>query len=80
MTGPEGRNATTDELPTQRRVRPAGEWNHYYVRAINGEVRVWVNGEEVNGGRDCSPATGYLALEAEGSRVEFRNLRIRELP
>ena len=67
-------------FPTQRLTRPAGEWNHYYIRAINGEVRLWVNGAEVNGGTACSPATGYLALEAEGAKVEFRNLRIRELP
>jgi hypothetical protein len=67
-------------FPTRRLVRAAGQWNHYYVRAINGEVRLWVNGEEVSGGSKCSPAQGYLALEAEGAKVEFRNLRIRELP
>jgi len=67
-------------FPTRRLTRPVGEWNHYYVRAINGEVRLWVNGEEVNGGTKCQPATGYLALEAEGARVEYRNLRLRELP
>jgi len=71
---------STRSFPTQRRVRPHGEWNHYYVRAINGEVRLWVNGVEVTGGRGCVPATGYLALEAEGAPVEFRNLRLRELP
>jgi hypothetical protein len=67
-------------FPTKRRTRGVGEWNHYYIRAINGEVRLWVNGEEVNAGSQCEPATGYLALEAEGSAVEFRNLRIRRLP
>ena len=67
-------------FPTDRLTKPAGEWNHYYIRAINGEVRLWVNGEEVNGGTKCSPATGYLALESEGALVEFRNLRLRELP
>lgn len=67
-------------FPTRRLVRPHGEWNHYYVRAINGEVRLWVNGEEVAGGSRCTPAQGYLALEAEGAPVEFRNLRLRELP
>jgi hypothetical protein len=56
-----------------------GEWNSYYVRAINGEVRLWVNGEEVSGGRDADPRAGYLCVEAEGSPVEFRNLRIREV-
>jgi hypothetical protein len=56
------------------------EWNHYYVRAINGEVRLWVNGEEVSGGSGCDPSKGYLCLESEGSPVEFKNIRIRELP
>lgn len=67
-------------FPSKRLSKGVGEWNHYYVRAINGEVRLWVNGEEVSGGTGCTPATGYLALESEGSPVEFRNLRIRELP
>jgi hypothetical protein len=67
-------------FPTKQLVKPSGEWNHYYVRAINGEVRLWVNGEEVSGGTACKPSTGYLCLESEGSPVDFRNLRIRELP
>ena len=56
-----------------------GEWNHYYVRAINGELRLWVNGEEVSGGSGAEPRAGYLCLEAEGSPVEFRNIRVREV-
>jgi hypothetical protein len=67
-------------FPRERHVRPSPEWNHYYVRAINGEVRLWVNGVEVSGGTECTPSTGYLCLESEGAPVEFRNLRIRELP
>ena len=67
-------------FPTQETTRDTGEWNHYYIRAINGEVRLWVNGVEVSGGNQCSPATGYLALESEGSPIDFRGLRIRELP
>ena len=47
---------------------------------INGEVRLWVNGEEVSGGNHCEPRSGFLCLESEGSPVEFRGLRIRELP
>ncbi|MAG57787.1 MAG: hypothetical protein CMJ83_15985 [Planctomycetes bacterium] len=75
-----GKPKSTRSFPTKRLTRRAGQWNHYYIRAINGEVRLWVNGEEVNGGNHCQPATGYLALEAEGASVEYRNLRIRELP
>jgi lysophospholipase L1-like esterase/poly(3-hydroxybutyrate) depolymerase len=77
---PVGNAKGSRSFPTQRRVRPAGQWNHYYIRAINGEVRLWVNGVEVNGGRECSPSRGYLALESEGAKVMFRNLRLRELP
>lgn len=67
-------------FPRKQLSKGVGEWNHYYVRAINGELRLWVNGEEVSGGRGCEPRTGYICLESEGSPVEFRNIRIRELP
>ena len=67
-------------FPRKNLSKGVGEWNHYYVRAINGEVRLWVNGEEVSGGNQCEPATGYLCLESEGAPIEFKNLRIRELP
>ena len=67
-------------FPRKELSKPSGQWNHYYVRAINGEVRLWVNGEEVSGGTGASPANGYLCLESEGSPVRFRNMKIRELP
>ena len=67
-------------FPRKALSRGVGEWNHYYVRAINGELRLWVNGEEVSGGNGAEPRTGYLGLESEGSPVEFKDIRIRELP
>jgi len=67
-------------FPRKELSKGVNEWNHYYVRGINGEVRLWVNGEEVSGGNKCDPATGYLCLESEGSPVEFKNIRLRELP
>lgn len=67
-------------FPRKNLSKGVEEWNHYYIRAINGEVRLWVNGEEVSGGTGCEPRQGYLCLESEGSPIEFKNLRIRELP
>jgi hypothetical protein len=67
-------------FPSKNLTKGLNQWNHYYVRAINGEVRLWVNGEEVSGGTNCRPAEGYLCLESEGAPVQFRNLKIRELP
>ena len=67
-------------FPSKRLSKGINKWNHYYIRCINGEVRLWVNGEEVSGGTQCDPKTGYLCLESEGSPIDFRNLRIRVLP
>ncbi|MGJ8725264.1 MAG: 3-keto-disaccharide hydrolase [Roseibacillus sp.] len=67
-------------FPTAETTRPHGEWNHYYIRCLNGDVRLWVNGKEVSGGNQASPASGQICLESEGSPIDFRNLRIRVLP
>jgi hypothetical protein len=75
-----GKPESSRSFPTKRLTKGVGEWNHYYVRAINGEVRLWVNGEEVSGGTNCEPRSGFLCLESEGSPVEFKHVRIRELP
>ena len=70
----------TRSFPRKLLSKGYGEWNHYYIRAINGELRLWVNGEEVSGGTAIDPARGYLCLESEGSPIQFRKLRVRELP
>ena len=67
-------------FPSGNHSKGFGQWNHYYIRAINGEVRLWVNGHEVSGGSDCQPAFGYVVLEAEGAPIEFKDIRIRILP
>lgn len=67
-------------FPRKELSKGSGQWNHYYIRGINGEVRLWVNGEEVSGGSNAEPPSGYLCLESEGSPIEFKNLRIRLLP
>ena len=75
-TSPSGERS----FPRKHLSKGVGEWNHYYVRCLNGEVRLWVNGEEVSGGSDCEPRSGFICLESEGAPVEFKELRIRELP
>ena len=66
-------------FPSKETTKGINQWNHYYVRAVDGEVRLWVNGEEVSGGDSISPASGYLCLESEGAPVEFKNIRLRKL-
>jgi hypothetical protein len=66
-------------LPSERRARPAGEWNHYRVECKDGRVTLAVNGKEVSGGSECNPRKGFICLESEGSECHFRNIRIQEL-
>lgn len=67
-------------LPSENRTKGAGEWNHYRVTALDGTIKLEINGKEVSGARDVNPREGYICLESEGSPVHFRNLRIKELP
>jgi hypothetical protein len=67
-------------LPSERRCKPSPEWNHYRVTCQNGVLQLAVNGKVVSGGSQCKPRKGYICLEAEGSEVHFRNIRIREFP
>jgi hypothetical protein len=67
-------------LPSEKRSKPAGQWNHYRVECNDGVLKLAVNGKVVSGGSKCRPRKGYLCLEAEGSECHFRNLRIKELP
>jgi hypothetical protein len=67
-------------FPTKHVSKGVNEWNHYFIRANKGEVRLWVNGEMVSGGKDCDPSSGFLCFESEGSPIDFREIKIRELP
>ena len=60
--------------------KPAGEWNTMVVEARDRGIKVWVNGDLVNDGFNCSVSRGRIALQAEGSEVEFRRVEIGPLP
>lgn len=60
--------------------RPRWHWNHYTVVAVDGTVKLAVNGTFVNGLSHSTKRRGYLCLEAEGAEIHFKNLRILELP
>lgn len=79
MTPENGRGGDR-AFPTEKRANRAPLWNHYRVTCNNGEISLAVNGKVVTRGRDVSPRKGYICLESEGSPVEFRKIRIKELP
>ena len=67
-------------FPTEQRSKPSPEWNHYRITCQDGTIRLAVNGKEVSGGSECLWRKGYIGLESEGSPVDWRNIRIKELP
>ncbi len=56
--------------------KPAGEWNRMVIECLGDKVKVWVNKDFVNHGFDCEASQGQIAIQAEGSEVEFRKLRL----
>jgi hypothetical protein len=67
-------------MSIENRCRGRGEWNVYDVVAVDGVVKLAVNGKVVNGVSRSSRRKGYLCLESEGAEIHFRDLRILELP
>lgn len=53
---------------------PVGQWNQMTIECVGDAVKVWVNGDFVNHGTGCTASRGQIALQAEGSEVEFRKL------
>jgi hypothetical protein len=64
----------------ENRCKPKGQWNTYDVVAVDGVVKLSVNGKFVNGISKASVKKGYICLESEGAEIHFRNIRIMELP
>ncbi len=59
--------------------KPVGEWNKMVVECFGREIKVWVNDDLVNYGFDCTASEGQIALQAEGSEVEFRSVVLQPI-
>lgn len=83
-----------DVVPAKRgALRPAGEWNEQEIRANGRHVRVTLNGQViVDANLDdvddpgilkrhpgLQRSIGHVGFLGHGSRIEFRNIRIKEL-
>ena len=76
--GTEGKRRQIKNL-TDGSEKPAGEWNRMVIECVGRVIKVWVNGDLVNYGYDCSADRGQIALQAEGSEVEFRKLVLTKI-
>lgn len=61
---------------TDNSEKPLGEWNTMVIECLNDQIKVWVNGDLVNYGTNCTVSRGQIAVQAEGSEVEFKKLEL----
>lgn len=78
--------------PSKRVTKPAGEWNELEITTNHRRVKVRINGELVvdaslNDHKDSEArhpglkrTKGYIGLQNHGTRLDYRNIRIKSLP
>ena len=64
---------------TENRVKPAGKWNAYAIRCVGDTCTLDVNGKVVNTTK-VGLDKGYIGLESEGYRIEFKDFKLQQLP
>lgn len=65
---------------TDNSENPLGGWNTMTIRCKGAEIIVHVNGTLVNHGSRCTATSGKIALQAEGTEVEFRKVELEKDP
>ena len=58
---------------------PPGEWNSYDITSLDGEIEVLVNGVLQHTGTNMTLTEGRIALQSEGSPMQFRNITLEPL-
>lgn len=80
--GPKNEWGTTEDKKrrilnlTDSSEKPAGQWNNMTIECLKNSIKVWVNDDLVNYGFNCTASKGQIALQAEGSEVEFRKVEL----
>lgn len=74
----EGKNRRIENL-TDDSERPLGEWNTMLIECKKDTIRVWLNDDLVNYGYKSTAQKGQIAVQAEGSEVEFKTINLTKL-
>ncbi|MCF2501753.1 DUF1080 domain-containing protein [Dyadobacter sp. CY107] len=59
--------------------KPLGEWNSMTIECVKNSIKVWLNGVMVNYGYNATAQKGQIALQAEGSEVEFKEVKVASI-
>jgi hypothetical protein len=72
----EGRHTTKEHETNEK---PLGEWNRYRIVLNGGRLELYVNDALQNVATDVEVKPGRIALQSEGSHIEFRNIELKPL-
>lgn len=72
--------------PSVKAVKPAPEWNKIEIECKGAHIKVTLNGEKIIDVDQTTveelknkPLKGYVCVQNHGGKVDFRNLRVKEL-
>ena len=72
--------------PSVKAVKPAPEWNKIEIECKGARIKVTLNGEKIIDVDQTTveeiknkPLKGYVCVQNHGGKVDFRNLRVKEL-
>ena len=77
--GVDGSKARRIKNLTDGSEHAVGEWNQMVIECRGRDIDIWVNGDHVNHGTDCTADHGQIAIQAEGVPCEFRKLELTPL-
>ena len=56
-----------------------GEWNRYEIRLNGPDLKVRINGQQVNEAWGCEVLSGPIGLQSEGGEIHFRRVELTPL-
>ena len=59
--------------------KKAGQWNSYDIVCKGNTIEIKVNGVLQNIATKCNETKGGIGLQAEGSKIQFKNIWIQKL-
>ena len=79
LKGKEGEGAGLKDAKVPEGLHKPGEWNSFVIRVQGRTVKLTFNGKEAWTTELVAPREGFIGLQGENVRFQFRNLKLTPL-
>jgi hypothetical protein len=79
LKGKEGEGVGLKEAAVPAGLFKPGDWNSFVIRVQGRSVKLMLNGKEAWSTELIAPREGYIGLQGENVRFQFRNLKVTPL-